>query len=588
MTATIGIDLGTTNSAVAVMKNGKPEIIPNSSGNRTTPSVVAFYNHEIVIGEIAKALMVSGIKDSASCLVGSVKRKMGSGEKIQLDREEYTPQHISALILKQLKQDAERYLGEPVEEAVISVPAYFNDIERQATIDAGAIAGLRVEKIINEPTAAAVAYGLEYSGREQKILVYDLGGGTFDVTVLHLYEGIVEVKASTGDKYLGGDDFDEALIRYALAKYRQLTGKAILDEPGPNLLESLGRAWYYLLKLKCEEVKKQLSFRENARLVLVLHRDDGQGDYGLDLEITRAEFEELIRDRVEKTRHYMDEAFAIAKWSSVDLDQVLLVGGSTRIPLVEAFVAETLGKKPKREINPDEAVALGAAVDAGLKRGDLDENQALIVMDVTPFTWGTSCTDKYHGTLQDGMFARIIQAQTKIPCSGRELFYTVTDGQTQLDGSIYIGESEFASENTLVQEFLVKNIPPAPAGQEAVELEYRIDANGNLIATATVVSTGATTEVTVKAALNRMSAAELTQSQQRLNRDWERSECSKKAKSLINLIQTQRCKVESVVVQRHLAELLQQVETALLNNNMERLQELDGKITDYLFNLTME
>lgn len=588
MAATIGIDLGTTNSAVAVMANGKPEIIPNSSGNRITPSVVAFYNDEIVIGEIAKALMMSGIKDSAACLVGSVKRKMGSGEKIRLNQEDYTPQHISALILKQLKQDAERYLGEPVEEAVISVPAYFNDIERQATIDAGAIAGLRVEKIINEPTAAALAYGLEYAGPEQKILVYDLGGGTFDVTVLHLYEGIVEVKASTGNKYLGGDDFDEALIRYALSKYRQLTGKVVVEELGSDLLQSLGRAWYYLLKLKCEEVKKQLSFRENARLVLALHQQEGRGTYGLDLEITRAEFEALIREQVESTRHYVDEALTIAKWSGSDLDQVLLVGGSTRIPLVETFVAEMLGKKPKREINPDEAVALGAAIDAGLKQGLLDENQALIVMDVTPFTWGTSCTDKYHGTLQDGMFARIINAQTKIPCSGRETFYTVADGQTQLDGSIYIGESEFASENTLVQEFLVKNIPPAPAGREAVELEFCIDANGNLIATATVISTGATTEVIVKAALNRMSQAELTQSRQQLNRDWERSECSKKAKSLINLLQTHRSKAESEAVRRYLTELLQQVETALLNNNMESLQELDGRITDYLFNLTME
>ncbi|HEY8463963.1 MAG TPA: Hsp70 family protein [Bacillota bacterium] len=586
MGATIGIDLGTTNSAVAVIKDGQPEILPNSNGNRTTPSVVALYNQELVIGETAKALMLSGSKDCAACLVGSVKRKMGSGEKIRLNQEEYTPQQISALILKQLKLDAERYLGEPVEEAVISVPAYFNDLERQATIDAGAIAGLKVEKIINEPTAAALAYGISYTGPEQKLLVYDLGGGTFDLTLLHLYEGIIEVKASIGDKSLGGDDFDEALIRYALNKYQDLAGKKLPVTAGANLLESLGRAWYYLLKLKCEEVKKQLSFSTKARLVLALHQEDKGESYGLNLEITRSEFEALIAKQVQKTGHYIAEALTIAGWSRDDLDTVLLVGGSTRIPMVQQFVSGATGKKPQLGINPEEAVALGAAIDAGLKQGTLDENQALIVMDVTPFTWGTACTDIYNGVLREGMFARIINAQTKIPCSGRDIFYTVADGQTQLDGSIYIGESDFVKDNTLVQEFIITGIPPAPAGQEAVQLEFWIDVNGNLTATATVKSTGQTSQVTVKAALNRMSPAEVVQSKQQLNREWKQSDCCKKAKYLINLLQSHQEKFPVAAAQDRLEVFFEQIQAALLDYNLERLNELERKIRDYLVNQT--
>jgi molecular chaperone DnaK len=524
MSACIGIDLGTTNSAAAVIVAGKPELIANSKGNRITPSLVAFYQQELIIGETAKALMLSGMSDSSACLVGSIKRQMGTDAKIRCRNREYSPQQIAALILKQLKQDAERYLGEPVEEAVISVPAYFNDVERQATIDAGKIAGLKVEKIINEPTAAALAYGLEHGETEQRILVYDLGGGTFDVTALHLYEGIIEVKASTGDKQLGGDDFDHELIRYVLRKYRETTGEALVTSDRADLMAELGRARYYLLKLKCEELKKQLSTAEQAPLLLTLRSNDDQTVHSLELEITRAEFEALIQARIEQTGAYLDEALALAKWTSEMVDQILLVGGSTKIPLVETFVTRKFGQKPHREINPDEAVALGAAVDAGLKRGILDENQALIVMDVTPFSWGTPCIDQYGGEMRADVFAKIIKAQTKIPCSGEETFYTIYDNQTGIDVSIYIGEADLVAENTLVQEFMVTEIPPAPAGQEMVKLEYRIDVNGNLIAAATVLSTGRTTQVMVKAALNRMSPAQISQSRNELEQDWQEAD----------------------------------------------------------------
>jgi molecular chaperone DnaK len=523
MSACIGIDWGTTNSAAAVIVDGKPELVVNGDGNRITPSLVAFYQQEIIIGETAKALMRSGMSESSVCLVGSIKRQMGTDAKISFNNREYSPQQIAALILKQLKQDAERYLGTSVEEAVISVPAYFNDVERQATIDAGTIAGLKVEKIINEPTAAALAYGLGHGDAEQRILVYDLGGGTFDVTALHLYEGIIEVRASTGDKHLGGDDFDHDLIRYVLRKYQEISGKSLVASEQGDLLTELGRARYYLLKLKCEELKKQLSIVEKAPFSLSLRSSDDQTLHSFDLQITRAEFETLIQARIERTGSYLDEALALAKWTPQMIDRILLVGGSTKIPLVERFVAVKFGQKPCREINPDEAVALGAAIDAGLKRGVLDENQALIVLDVTPFSWGTPCIDKYGGEMREDVFAKIINAQTKIPCSGEETFYTIYDDQTEIDVSIYIGEADLIAENTLVQEFMVTGIPPGPAGQETVKLEYTIDVNGNLTATATVMSTGQTTRVTVKAALNRMSPAQISQSRNQLEQDWHQA-----------------------------------------------------------------
>jgi molecular chaperone DnaK len=523
MSACIGIDLGTTNSAAAVIVGGKPELAVNSRGNRITPSLVAFYQQELIVGETAKALLLSGMNDSSLCLVGSIKRQMGTDAKINCHGREYTPQQIAALILKQLKRDAERYLGESVEEAVISVPAYFNDVERQAVIDAGKIAGLKVEKIINEPTAAALAYGLEHGEAEQRILVYDLGGGTFDVTALCLYEGIIEVKASTGNKQLGGDDFDHELIRYVLRKYRKATGKQLVTSDTADLMTQLGRARYYLLKINCEELKKKLSITELALLSLTLRSRDDREVHHLDLEITRSEFEALIRERIEQTGIYLDEALAIAKWTPEMVDRILLVGGSTKIPLVETFVTGKFGQRPLREINPDEAVALGAAVDAGLKRGLLDENQALIVMDVTPFNWGTPCIDKYGGEMRADVFAKIIKAQTPIPCVGSETFYTIYDNQTGIDVSVYIGEADLVAENTLVQEFMVTEIPAAPAGRESVKLEYTIDVNGNLTAAATVLSTGRTTQVTVKAALNRMNSAEINQNRKALERDWQKA-----------------------------------------------------------------
>ncbi|MGD8399507.1 MAG: Hsp70 family protein [Bacillota bacterium] len=523
MGACIGIDLGTTNSEVAVIVDGKPELIVNGDGKRITPSLVAFYQQEIIIGETAKALMRSGMSESSVCLVSSIKRQMGTGTKIYFNNREYSPQQIAALILKQLKQDAERYLGTPVEEAVISVPAYFNDVERQATIDAGMIAGFKVEKIINEPTAAALAYGLDHGNTEQRILVYDLGGGTFDVTALHLYEGIIEVKASTGDKHLGGDDFDHDLIRYVLHKYQKISGETVVASNKGDLRTELGRARYYLLKLKCEELKKQLSTVKKAPFSLSLRSSDDHTLHSIDLQITRAEFEALIQDRIERTGLFLDEALALAKWAPQMIDRVLLVGGSTKIPLVERFIAAKFGQKPRREINPDEAVALGAAIDAGLKRGVLDENRALLVMDVTPFSWGTPCIDIYGGELRADVCTKIITAQTKIPCSGEETFYTIYENQTGIDVSIYIGEADLIAENTLVQEFIVTGIPPAPAGQETVKLEYTIDVNGNLTATATVMSTGQATRVIVKAALNRMSPTQISQSRDQLEHDWRKA-----------------------------------------------------------------
>jgi molecular chaperone DnaK len=588
MSAIIGIDLGTTNSAVAVLKGGQPEIIVNANGNRTTPSIVAFYNQTIVIGETAKSLMLSGSKACAESLACSFKRKMGTDEKLLLNQIEYTPQQVSALIIKQLKEDAERFLGEPVIEAVISVPAYFNDVERQATKDAGTIAGLEVEKIINEPTAAALAYGLENAGEEQRVLVYDLGGGTFDVTLLHMYDGIIEVKASTGDKYLGGDDFDNALVRLAVARYNETAARKIPLRADGELSADLGRSWYYLLKLACEEVKKELSVRETGRLRLSIRSVDERDVYDFDLIITRNEFESLIAKDIERTKGYIEAALAEAKWTADSIDHILLVGGSTKIPLVKKFIHQRFGKEPQYRINPDEAVALGAAVDAGLKSGVLEEDQSLVVLDITPFSWGTSCIDKLSGEVRDGVFAKIIPAQTKIPCSREETFYTVADNQTQVDVSIYTGENELVDQNTLVQEFMIDGLPPAPAGTEAVKVEYSIDVNGSLAVAATITSTGKTERVMVKPASNRMSQTKILSCQEQLRQEWDRSASRKKAWDLSEMILTHLARDGRAEIAEKLEGYLQQIDDAEQKADLDRLRQLETEITDNLFNISME
>mgnify|MGYP000900645516 CR=1 FL=1 len=583
----IGIDLGTTNSAMAIVKNGKPEILVNANGSRTTPSVVALYNNQIEVGEEAKELMKSGSKEYADGLVHSVKRKMGTDERYNLGGKEYTPQQISAIILKKLKADAEKILGEPVTEAVISVPAYFNDAERQATKDAGAIAGLKVEKIINEPTAAALAYGLEHSAQEQKVLVYDLGGGTFDVTVLHLYEGIAEVKASTGDKHLGGDDFDNELIRYIVHRFKTETGQDLRLKESDDLVEMLGHARYNLLKYELENAKKKLSFSNRSQVFVSMTSDNKMEHYILDLEVTRTEFEELIKDYIKRTGVYIDQALEAAKWTKDEIDVVLLVGGSTRIPLVEKFLEGKFGKKIRRDINPDEAVALGAAIDAALNEGTLDENESLIAMDITPYTWGTVCVTKYKGILRDGVFARIINAQTKIPCTGRGTFYTLHDNQTEIDVSIYIGESDFVYENTKIKEFYVTGIPPAPAGKEGINLEYTIDVNGTLTATATILSTGQQHQVMVKSSEIRLSEEEVQTFQKGLNTLWQESECTKQAWVLKELINKKMQQYDDPAIRQRLGEYLKRVQDAEQVQDLDELRTIDEEVTNYIFQIDL-
>ena len=583
----IGIDLGTTNSAMAIVKNGKPEILVNANGSRTTPSVVALYNNQIEVGEEAKELMKSGSKEYADGLVHSVKRKMGTDERYNLGGKEYTPQQISAIILKKLKADAEKILGELVTEAVISVPAYFNDAERQATKDAGAIAGLKVEKIINEPTAAALAYGLEHSAQEQKVLVYDLGGGTFDVTVLHLYEGIAEVKASTGDKHLGGDDFDNELIRYIVHRFKTETGQDLRLKESDDLVEMLGHARYNLLKYELENAKKKLSFSNRSQVFVSMTSDNKMEHYILDLEVTRTEFEELIKDYIKRTGVYIDQALEAAKWTKDEIDVVLLVGGSTRIPLVEKFLEGKFGKKIRRDINPDEAVALGAAIDAALNEGTLDENESLIAMDITPYTWGTVCVTKYKGILRDGVFARIINAQTKIPCTGRGTFYTLHDNQTEIDVSIYIGESDFVYENTKIKEFYVTGIPPAPAGKEGINLEYTIDVNGTLTATATILSTGQQHQVMVKSSEIRLSEEEVQTFQKGLNTLWQESECTKQAWVLKELINKKMQQYDDPAIRQRLGEYLKRVQDAEQVQDLDELRTIDEEVTNYIFQIDL-
>lgn len=579
----VGIDLGTTNSAIAVVRNGRPEIIINADGNRITPSVVGVHGGEILVGLVAKNMLRTGSKELAESLVASVKRKMGTEIRIKLNNAEYSPQQISAMILRQLKEDAERYLGQPVDEAVISVPAYFNDAERQATKDAGLIAGLKVEKIINEPTAAALAYGLDNGEKEQKILVYDLGGGTFDVTVFHLYEGILDVLASVGDKYLGGDDFDNELVKY-VAKNCMEQGLETTRAEAGELQKKIGLSQYYQLKEECEEAKKRLSFSQSTVVATSL-RDKAGTVQVINMEINRATLESMIRDHIKRTGELVDKALESAHLAPSDIDIVLLVGGSTRIPLVETFLERKFGRKPRRDVNPDEAVALGAAIDAALKAGDLDESDSLIVMDVISTSLGTSCIGEYKGVLKSGIFAKIINAQSKIPCSGSDFFHTVHDNQTQVDLSIYAGESEFAEQNLLVKEFVVGGIPSAPAGEESIQLEYEVDVNAVLTATATVLSTGKKTSVSLKASEIRLSAEEIATSRDDLERKWADSQCSKKAKALLGMLERKLDEKIPSEARERILRYIDEVKAAQYDD--VHLKQLDKEITDFLFDLDM-
>ena len=471
MSKIIGIDLGTTNSCVAVLEAGEPKVIPNPEGNRTTPSVVAFKNGERIVGDAAKRQAITNPNT-----VSSIKRLMGTSEKVEIEGKKYTPEEVSAMILSYMKDYAESYLGEKVEKAVITVPAYFNDAQRQATKNAGKIAGLNVERIINEPTAAALAYGLDKQEKNQTILVYDLGGGTFDVSILELGDGVFEVKSTAGNNHLGGDDFDNKIMDYLVETFKK--------ENGVDL--SKDKMAMQRLKELSEKAKKDLSSMTTTQISAPFISQSSDGPLHLEMTLTRAKFEELIHDLVMSTLEPVRKALKDADIKAKDLDKVIFVGGSTRVPLVYETVKKELAMEPSREVNPDEVVAMGASIQGGVLTGDVND---IVLLDVTPLSLGIETLG--------GVMTVLIPRNTTIPTSKSEVFSTAADNQPAVDVHVLQGERSMASDNKTLGRFQLADIPPAPRGVPQIQVTFDIDANGIVNVTAKDLGTNKEQKITI-------------------------------------------------------------------------------------------
>ena len=506
MSKIIGIDLGTTNSAVAVLEGNESKIIPNPEGNRTTPSVVAFKNGEIQVGEVAKRQAVTNLNT-----ISSIKRHMGDASyKVEIEGKQYTPQEISAMILQYLKGYAEEYLGEKVEKAVITVPAYFNDAQRQATKDAGRIAGLEVERIVNEPTAAALAYGLDKVDHEEKILVFDLGGGTFDVSILELGDGVFDVLSTAGDNHLGGDDFDNKIIEFLVAEFKRDNGIDLSQD----------KMAMQRLKDAAEKAKKDLSGVTSTQISLPFITAGEAGPLHLEVTLTRAKFDQLTLDLVERTKEPVRRALSDAGLSASEIDQVILVGGSTRIPAVVEAVRKETGKEPNKSVNPDEVVAMGAAIQGGVISGDVKD---IVLLDVTPLSLGIET--------MGGVFTKLIDRNTTIPTSKSQVFSTAADNQPVVDVHVLQGERPMAADNKTLGRFQLTDIPAAPRGVPQIEVTFDIDKNGIVNVRAKDLGTGKEQTITIKSS-SGLSDEEI----ERMVKDAEaNAEADKKRKEEVDL-----------------------------------------------------
>lgn len=486
MSKIIGIDLGTTNSCVSVIEGGEPVVITNPEGNRTTPSVVAFKDGETIVGEAAKRQAATNPNT-----ISSIKRHMGEKYSVEVDGKEYTPQEISAKILQYLKGYAEDYLGEKVNKAVITVPAYFTDAQRQATKDAGRIAGLEVERIINEPTAAALAYGVDKTEQDKTIMVYDLGGGTFDVSILELGGGVFEVVSTSGDNHLGGDDFDNAVANYIIEKFKK--------EHGIDL--SQDKMAMQRIKEASEKAKKELSSTQKTNIMLpfITQNKNGDGALNLDMELTRAKFNELTKDLVQRTLKPVQDALKDADLTASDIDEILLVGGSTRIPAVQELIKKELGKEPNKSVNPDECVAMGAAIQGGVLAGDVED---LVLLDVTPLSLGLE--------VMGGLYDVVIERNTTIPTTKTKVYSTAVDNQPSVDIHVLQGERKMAADNKTLGRFQLGDIEPAPRGVPQIEVSFNIDANGIVNITAKDLKTQKEASITITSDTN-LSEEEIQQ-----------------------------------------------------------------------------